>query len=54
MGRTHEEIRISVSLSRHNSEQDDIDDNAFENLKMEIREICEREEYQHISPMMGL
>jgi hypothetical protein len=50
MERTYEQIIVSVSLSRQNNEQDDIDDEAFENLHEEIRRLCKRDEYQHISP----
>jgi hypothetical protein len=52
MGRTFEKITVSVTLSRHNSEQDDIDDNAFENLRNEIQELCSREDYKHIDPLV--
>jgi hypothetical protein len=52
MGRTFEKITVSVTLSRHNSEQDAIDDNAFVNLRNEIQEICSREDYQDIDPMV--
>jgi|KBSMisStaDraftv2_1062788.scaffolds.fasta_scaffold18538_3 hypothetical protein len=53
MGSTWESINISVTLSRHNSEQDDIDDDAFTNLKREVRELCARDDYKHLDPIVS-
>jgi hypothetical protein len=40
MGRTLEQRTISVSLSRHNSEQDKEDDAAFDELLERIADLC--------------
>ena len=46
MGRNREEIRVTVSLSSHNSEQDRIDEDRWEGLKDRIRVLCD--EYSDI------
>lgn len=51
MGRSLEEYRILASLSSHNSEQDEIDEQLWEEVKRRIREIIEDPRYESINLM---
>lgn len=52
MGREYREIRITCSLSNHNSHRDKIDEILFEELERRIRSEVEDKEFESISPMM--
>ena len=49
MGRYQATITVSTSLSRHNSEQDEKDDAAFEALTAKIAELCADPQFEDIS-----
>jgi hypothetical protein len=49
VGRTCEEFKVSAMLSRHNSEQDRIDDALWEELQARVRAICQEHRYASIA-----
>lgn len=52
MGYTIENIQISLRLSSHNSEQDEKDRQAAENLRMEIRALVASDpDYERIASL---
>jgi hypothetical protein len=51
MGRQWEDFKISASLSRHNSEQDIIDNSLWEELQERIKLIVMEHRYEPINPM---
>lgn len=51
MGRTHEEFKVTASLSSHNSEQDDIDDALWRDLCEKIKALAKDPKYAGIMPM---
>lgn len=53
MGRQMVELSVTATLSRHNDEQDDADDRAWERFAALVRELAEREEFKDISPMVS-
>lgn len=52
MGRDVVKLKITATLSRHNSEDDIIDNELWEEIKNEIRCLLETPEYERISPML--
>ena len=50
MGREYRDIKISCTVSRHNSEQDIEDDFLFEELQRRIEAITKEHRYERISP----
>jgi hypothetical protein len=46
MGRERKELRVTASVSRHNSTQDDLDDVDWNELKRQIEVLCYQ--YKHI------
>lgn len=46
MGRERKELRVTASVSRHNSDQDDLDDLDWNELVMRIEQLCRK--YKHI------
>lgn len=53
MGRQMVEMSVTATLSRHNDEQDDADNRAWELFAAEVRKVAEREEFKDISPMVS-
>jgi hypothetical protein len=49
MGRDCVEFRVTAMLSRHNSEQDRIDDTRWEELQERVRAICMEHRYASIA-----
>jgi hypothetical protein len=52
VGRELQELKVSASLSRHNSDDDHLDDSSWEELKDRIELICRERRYERISPMV--
>lgn len=52
MGRQWEDFTVSASLSRHNSDQDEIDNALWEELQVRIRLIIMEHRYDPINPMI--
>lgn len=52
MGRQWVEFKVCAGLSRHNSEQDDIDNELWEELQERIRLIVKEHRYEPILPMV--
>ena len=52
MGWDTADIRIIASLSRHNSPQDQRDDELLEELRDEIGKLVEQPKYANINPMI--
>jgi hypothetical protein len=48
MGRNTVSIEVTARLSAHNSEQDDIDLQAWERFVAAVRELAEREDFRDI------
>jgi hypothetical protein len=42
------EIRVSGSLSSHNSEQDEVDRRLWEEMRKKIKEIADEPQYDHL------
>ena len=53
MGRDSVRFSVSAVLSRHNSEDDEIDNRLWEKLQEEIRDLIDHPEFERISPMIG-
>lgn len=53
MGRQMVELSVTATLSRHNDEQDDADDRAWERFGAEVQKLAEREEFKDISLMVN-
>lgn len=51
MGRECVEFRVVATISKHNSEQDLIDDMLWEELQGRINAICMEHRYESIGPM---
>lgn len=52
MGRQWEEIKVAAHLSRHNSDQDEIDNALWEELQERISLIIMEHRYEPINPMV--
>jgi len=50
MGYDQKQILISARVSRHNSEQDQVDDGLFDDLANRIRQIVAEPQYESIEP----
>lgn len=50
MGRDLFQLTVSASVSRHNSAQDRVDDEAFRKLHAEIEKLCAKPDYVTIRP----
>ena len=50
MGREYRDIKVSCTVSRHNSERDRADDFLFEELQKRIELMCASKRYESISP----
>lgn len=53
MGRQMAELTVTASLSRHNDERDDADNQAWERFAELVRQLAEREEFKDISLMVS-
>jgi hypothetical protein len=53
MGRDRRTATIYASVSRHNSEQDDIDDALWDELIDAVRDLISDPRYDSISPDVG-
>lgn len=52
MGREYRTISVTCSVSRHNSEQDDLDEAAYDHMREAIEQLVKHSHYQDISPMV--
>lgn len=52
MGREMTSLRITATLSSHNSEQDDITEALWEDLRARVDEITRDPKYASIGPMV--
>jgi hypothetical protein len=52
MGRKQERLTVAAHVSRHNSEQDDIDDKLWEELSNDILEVTKNPKYESINAMI--
>lgn len=48
MGRKQQEVRVVVTLSDYNSEQDKADEDLFHELAAEVRKLAEQPKYADI------
>jgi hypothetical protein len=48
MGRKQQEVRVVVTLSDHNSERDQVNEDLFRELAAEVRRIAEQPKYDGI------
>lgn len=50
MGREQASFTVYATVARHNSEQDRIDDDLWEELQRRVRAICREHRYESIQP----
>ena len=50
MGREYVHLNITATLSKHNSKQDDVDEEAWEELHRRVQNLLDLPEFESISP----